>query len=50
MQFAGGAPGLVAGLTQVNLQIPAGIATGDTVPVVLRIGFVPSPAVTIAVR
>jgi uncharacterized protein (TIGR03437 family) len=51
VKYAGGAPGLVAGLMQVNVQIPAGIETGNAVPVVLRVGSVFSQAgVTIAVR
>jgi uncharacterized protein (TIGR03437 family) len=51
VQYAGGAPGLVAGLMQVNVQIPAGIAVGNAVPVVLRVGAGFSQAgVTIAVR
>ncbi|MDE3167776.1 MAG: hypothetical protein KGN36_18390 [Acidobacteriota bacterium] len=50
-QYAGGAPGLVAGVMQVNAQIPAGIATGDAVPIVLQVGTASSPAgVTISVR
>jgi uncharacterized protein (TIGR03437 family) len=49
--YAGGAPGTVAGLMQVNLQIPAGIQTGNDVPVVLRVGEARSQdGVTIAVR
>jgi uncharacterized protein (TIGR03437 family) len=35
--YAGGAPGMVNGLLQVNVQIPAGIAAG-LVPVTLTIG------------
>jgi uncharacterized protein (TIGR03437 family) len=51
VQYAGGAPGLVAGLMQVNVQIPAGIQTGNAVPVLLRVGDAFSPSgVTIAVR
>jgi uncharacterized protein (TIGR03437 family) len=51
VKYAGGAPGEVAGLMQVNVQIPAGIATGDAVPVVLRVGSASSQGgVTIAVR
>jgi uncharacterized protein (TIGR03437 family) len=34
--YAGGAPGEVAGLMQVNVQIPSGIQTGNAVPVVLQ--------------
>jgi uncharacterized protein (TIGR03437 family) len=49
-QYAGGAPGLVAGLMQVNVRIPAGIAVGNAVPVVLRVGgAVGQSGVTISV-
>ena len=37
-QFAGGAPGLVAGVFQVNAQIPAGVTAGAAVPVVVTAG------------
>ncbi|HWF07192.1 MAG TPA: hypothetical protein VG297_01950 [Bryobacteraceae bacterium] len=53
--YAGGAPGNVAGLMQVNLQIPAGLiqtlAAGPvSVPVVVSVGFIPSQInVTISV-
>jgi uncharacterized protein (TIGR03437 family) len=51
VQYAGGAPGEVAGLMQVNVQIPVGIQTGNAVPVVLSVGNVSSQVgVTIAVR
>jgi uncharacterized protein (TIGR03437 family) len=51
VKYAGGAPGEVAGLMQVNVQIPAGIETGDAVPVVLRVGNAFSQGgVTIAVH
>lgn len=47
--YYGAAPGEVAGLMQVNLQIPAGVQPGD-VPVVISVGGVASPAgVTLAV-
>jgi uncharacterized protein (TIGR03437 family) len=50
VQYAGGAPGLVAGLLQVNVQIPAGVQPGGYVPVVLQIGdSVSGPGVWIAV-
>ncbi len=42
IDYAGGAPGEVAGLLQVNVQIPAGIPTG-AVPVIIQIGGVRSP-------
>ncbi|MGO9129961.1 MAG: hypothetical protein ACLQIS_09545 [Bryobacteraceae bacterium] len=35
---------------QVNVAVPAGIATGDAVPVVLSVAGQSSPPVTIAVR
>ncbi len=35
--YAGDAPGLVAGLTQINAVVPAGV-TGQSVPVVVQIG------------
>ena len=50
--YAGGAPGEVAGVMQINARIPAGVTPGDTVPVMLQVGDVQgiSSAVTIAVR
>jgi uncharacterized protein (TIGR03437 family) len=47
--FSGLAPGYV-GLYQVNVQVPAGSATGPAVPVVISIGGVESNAVTVAVQ
>jgi uncharacterized protein (TIGR03437 family) len=47
--FSGLTPGY-AGLYQVNAVVPAGIATGDAVPVVVSVVGQTSPAVTIAVR
>lgn len=38
MRYAGGAPGQVAGLMQVNVQIPARVEPGGYVPVVLQVG------------
>ncbi len=49
--YQGAAPGLVAGVLQVNARIPANIASGSTVPVVVTIGNVNSQAnVTLAVQ
>lgn len=49
--YAGGAPGLVAGLLQVNLQLPGNVAAGNAVPVTLSIGGSTSqPGVTLAIR
>lgn len=50
-QYAGGAPGQLAGLMQVNFEIPTGIQTGNAVPFVLTVGDVSSQVgVTISVR
>jgi uncharacterized protein (TIGR03437 family) len=49
--YAGGVPGAVAGLTQINAEVPAGVAAGPSVPVVVRVGEVASSTgVTIGVR
>ncbi len=47
--FAGLAPGF-AGVYQVNAQVPAGVTTGNAVPVVLTQGSFQSNTATIAVR
>jgi len=47
--YSGLAPGLV-GLYQVNVQVPAGVASGDAVPVVVSMNGSVSNTVTIAVR
>lgn len=49
VQFAGLVPGY-PDLYQVNAVVPAGIATGSSVPVVLSVAGQSSPAVTIAVQ
>ena len=49
VNYAGAAPTLVAGLMQINVQVPSGIAPGNSIPVVLTIGGVRSRQVTIAV-
>ena len=50
VSFAGGAPGTVAGVFQVNAQIPAGVTAGGAVPVVVQVDTSNSPpGVTIAV-
>jgi len=49
--YAGGAPGEVAGVMQINVRVPAGITPGDAVPVVLQVADVQGlEYVTIAVR
>ena len=42
LEYAGGAPSLVAGLLQLNVRVPTNII-GPEVPVTLRIGTVTSP-------
>jgi uncharacterized protein (TIGR03437 family) len=49
VQFAGLAPGFV-GLYQVNAQIPAGVAAGSAVPVVVSINGAASNTVTMAIQ
>jgi uncharacterized protein (TIGR03437 family) len=49
VSFSGLTPGS-AGLYQVNAVVPAGVAPGDQVPVVLFVAGQPSPSVTMAVR
>ena len=49
--YAGAPPGIVEGVVQINAAIPAGVATGNGVPVDVMIGGVTSPAgVTVAIR
>jgi uncharacterized protein (TIGR03437 family) len=49
--YAGGASGIVEGIIQVNLQIPDGVPTGPSVPVVLQIGDATSqPGLTLALQ
>jgi len=51
VQYAGGAPGMVEGVLQVNLQIPAASLTGDAVPLVVQVGdSVSQPGITLAIR
>ena len=49
--YAGAAPGFVAGVMQVNFQIPDDAPTGAAVPLTLLIGGAPSQmGITIAIR
>ena len=49
VRYAGGAPGQIAGVMQLNVVVPGGLA--GAVPVVLTVGGVPSQdGVTVAVR
>jgi uncharacterized protein (TIGR03437 family) len=50
VQYAGQAPSVVAGVMQINAQIPSGIQAGNAVPVVVQVGSVSTQAgVTVAV-
>jgi uncharacterized protein (TIGR03437 family) len=49
-QYAGQAPNTVAGVMQINAQIPSGVQAGSAVPVVVQVGSVSTQAgVTVAV-
>jgi uncharacterized protein (TIGR03437 family) len=51
VNFAGGAPGLVAGVIQVNAQIPAGLGVNNAAPVLVQVGTSNSqPGVTVAIN
>ena len=49
--YAGGVPGLVAGVLQVNVQIPQGVGGSSSSPLILTFGKISTqPGVTVAVR
>ena len=51
VQYAGSSNGLVAGVTQVNVAIPAGVTPGNAVPLALTVGGNSSaPGITVAIR
>ena len=51
VSFSGAAPTQIAGLTQINAQVPAGVTPGTKVPVTVTIGTWQSqPGVTMAVK
>jgi len=49
MQYAGAAPQFIAGAMQINAQLPPGVASGASVPLVLKIGTF-STMVNVAIR
>ncbi len=49
VQFAGGAPGLVAGVMQINVQVPAGLSAGAAEAIITLGGATSPQGVTIAV-
>jgi uncharacterized protein (TIGR03437 family) len=51
VQYAGDAPGLIAGVLQVNVQIPTGVASGSNAPIVINVGGQTTQAnVTVAIK
>lgn len=49
--YQGAAPGLVAGVSQINVRVPADVTPGSAVPVTMTVGTVHSAnAVTMAVK
>lgn len=49
--YAGGVPGLSAGIMQLNVRLPEDTLSGDAIPLVVKIGEALSqPGVTVAVR
>ena len=51
VRYAGGSPGIVEGVIQVNLRIPPASQTGAAVPLVLRVGKSTSQfGITLAIR
>ena len=49
--YAGAAPGLVAGVLQINVRVPPEVTPGSAVPVVVQVGANSSPStVTLALR
>jgi uncharacterized protein (TIGR03437 family) len=49
--YAGAAPGLVAGVLQVNCIVPSDSPSGYAVPIMLTVGNISSPAgVTLAIK
>ena len=49
--YAGGAPGLVLGVVQVNVVVPGGVPPGNSVPVVMTVGGEASQSgVTLAIQ
>ena len=50
VRYAGGAPGVVSGVAQINVEIPADTQPGDKVTITVDIGGQSSPTtVTISV-
>jgi uncharacterized protein (TIGR03437 family) len=51
VKFAGAAPGAVAGLTQINVEVPAGLSPALALPVIVKIGdFASTGSATVSVK
>ena len=52
VQYAGAAPAAVSGVMQVNIKLPMNLASGDRVPVAMKVGNLPfsQEGVTLAVK
>jgi uncharacterized protein (TIGR03437 family) len=51
VQYYGAAPGELAGVMQLNVEIPASAPTGTAVPVSVTVGTIQSPAnATISIK
>ncbi len=51
VQYAGGVASLVAGVIQINLQVPQGVTPGNSVPILINIGGATTQSsVTIAIQ
>jgi uncharacterized protein (TIGR03437 family) len=51
LQYAGAAPGIVAGLLQINARVPPDAPSGPSVPLIVKVGDTFSqPGVTIAIQ
>lgn len=49
--YAGSAPGLIAGVTQINIQVPVGLPANPFTPLLLSVGSVSTPpGVTVSIR
>jgi uncharacterized protein (TIGR03437 family) len=51
VKYAGAAPSAVAGVTQINVEVPAGLTPALALPVIVKIGdFTSTGSVTVAVK
>ena len=51
VEYVGGAPGLTAGLLQINLRVPTNAPVGAATPVIVKIGGTNSQTgVTVSIR